>query len=192
MRRHLTSRLVIPKGRSRRLRRSIELVFDRGTITETLESRLKRINPSLRGRGNFYRHAWGAKRVFTALDNYVWWTIERWLHMKHPDFQMDAIASQYGWHVPRQKACAGATMVGFPYRRLPSVSSVIGRGPIPVLTMRQHQGRARCVMHGAPRVRRGASENLQRAIPEGAGCPLSRIVDEGVKSRLQDKRNQGG
>lgn len=22
--------------------------------------------------GNFYRHAWGAKRVFTAIDHYVW------------------------------------------------------------------------------------------------------------------------
>jgi RNA-directed DNA polymerase len=103
-RRHLTSRLVILKDRSQRLRRSIELTFDRSTITETLESRLERINPILRGWGNFYRHAWGAKRVFIAIDNYVWWTIKRWLRKKHPRSGMDVIASQYGWHVPRQKA----------------------------------------------------------------------------------------
>jgi len=103
-RRHLTSRLVIPKDRSQRLRRNIELTFDRSTITETLESRLKRINPILRGWGNFYRHAWGAKRVFTAIDNYVWWTIKRWLQKKHPDTKIDKLAAQYGWHKPRQKA----------------------------------------------------------------------------------------
>jgi group II intron reverse transcriptase/maturase len=103
-RRTLVPRLVIPKDRSQRLRRSIELIFDRSTITETLESRLKRMNPILRGWGNFYRHAWGAKRVFTGIDNYVWWTIKRWLHKKHPDTKMDQLASQYGWHKPRQKA----------------------------------------------------------------------------------------
>jgi group II intron reverse transcriptase/maturase len=103
-RRTLIPRLVIPKDRSQRLRRSIELIFDRSTITETLESRLKRVNPILRGWGNFYRHAWGAKRVFTGIDNYLWWTIKRWLHKKHPDTRMDDLAAQYGWHKPRQRA----------------------------------------------------------------------------------------
>ena len=95
---------MIPKDRSQRLRRSIELIFDRSTITETLESRLKRVNPILRGWGNFYRHAWGAKHVFTGIDNYLWWTIQRWLRKKHPDTQMNRLAAQYGWHKPRQKA----------------------------------------------------------------------------------------
>jgi hypothetical protein len=103
-RRTLIPRLVIPKDRSQRLRRSIELIFDRSTITETLESRLKRVNPVLRGWGNFYRHAWGAKRVFTGIDNYLWWTIKRWLRKKHPDTGMNELAAQYGWHKPRQKA----------------------------------------------------------------------------------------
>jgi group II intron reverse transcriptase/maturase len=103
-RRTLVPRLVIPKDRSQRLRRSIELIFDRSTITETLESRLKRVNPILRGWGNFYRHAWGAKRVFAGIDNYLWWTIKRWLHKKHPGSRMDALAAQYGWHKPRQRA----------------------------------------------------------------------------------------
>jgi group II intron reverse transcriptase/maturase len=103
-RRTLRPRLVIPKDRSQRLRRKIELIFDRSTITETLESRLKRVNPILRGWGNFYRHAWGAKRVFSGIDNYLWWTINRWLRKKHPDTKMRQLAAQYGWHKPRQKA----------------------------------------------------------------------------------------
>ena len=102
--RGLVPRLVIPKDRSQRLRRTIELIFDRSTLTETLESRLKRLNPILRGWGNFYRHAWGAKRVFTGIDHYVWWTIKRWLVKRHPDTKMDQIATQYGWHKPRQRA----------------------------------------------------------------------------------------
>lgn len=73
----LVPHAVIPKDCSRRLRRTIELIFDRSTITETLEARLQRLNPVLRGWGNFYRHAWGAKRVFASLDHYVWWTILR-------------------------------------------------------------------------------------------------------------------
>jgi hypothetical protein len=102
--RHLHPRLVIPKDRSKRLRRSIALIFERSTITETLESRLQRVNPILRGWANFYRHAWGAKRVFTGIDNYLWWTIKRWLRKKHPDTRMDKLVAQYGWHKPRQKA----------------------------------------------------------------------------------------
>lgn len=102
--RGLVPRLVIPKDRTQRLRRAIELIFDRSTLTETLENRLKRLNPLLRGWGNFYRHAWGAKRVFTAIDNYVWWTIKRWLVKKHPDTKMEQLAKQYGWHKPRQRA----------------------------------------------------------------------------------------
>ncbi len=39
--RRLVPRLVIPKDRSQRLRRSIGLIFDRSTVTETLENRLK-------------------------------------------------------------------------------------------------------------------------------------------------------
>jgi len=102
--RRLVPRLVIPKDRSQRLRRTIELIFDRSTITETLENRLLRVNPILRGWAYFYRHAWGAKHVFSGIDNYVWWTINRWLRKKHPDTNMTALAAKYGWHKPRQKA----------------------------------------------------------------------------------------
>ena len=63
-----------------------------------------RLNPLLRGWAYFYRHARGAKRVFTGIDNYVWWTIQRWLVKKHPSKPLNQIAKQYGWHKPRQRA----------------------------------------------------------------------------------------
>jgi RNA-directed DNA polymerase len=83
--RRLVPRLVIPKDRSVRLRQTITGIFDRKTLCESLESRLRLLNPVLRGWGNFYRHAWGAKRIFAAIDHHVWWTILRWLRKKHPD-----------------------------------------------------------------------------------------------------------
>ncbi len=53
LRRHLTPRLLIPKDSSQRLRNTIERIFDRRTITETLADRLRVLNPVLRGWGYF-------------------------------------------------------------------------------------------------------------------------------------------
>lgn len=104
LRRQLRPRLVIPKDRSKRLRQTIGMIFDRSTSTDTLEQRLKLLNPVLRGWGNFYRHSWGAKQVFAALDHHVWWTILRWLKKRHPNARIRDLVQQYGWHVPRRKS----------------------------------------------------------------------------------------
>jgi group II intron reverse transcriptase/maturase len=101
LRRGLVPLAVIPKEQSKRLRRTIKGLFCRSTCRETLESRLRLANPILRGWANFYRHAWGAKRVFAANDHYVWWTIYRWLRKKHPTTRMREIYAQYGWRKPR-------------------------------------------------------------------------------------------
>jgi group II intron reverse transcriptase/maturase len=92
---------VIPKEQSKRLRRTIKGLFRRSCCRETLEDRLRLLNPVLRGWANFYRHAWGAKRVFVANDHYVWWTIYRWLRKKHPHTRMRDLYAQYGWRKPR-------------------------------------------------------------------------------------------
>jgi RNA-directed DNA polymerase len=109
VRRHPTTgrllpRLVIPKERSQRLRRKVADLFDVSTKNERLADRLRMLNPLLLGWASFYRHAWGAKRVFTFNDNHVWWTILRWLRKKHPNTPMRVIATQYGWHRPRRRA----------------------------------------------------------------------------------------
>jgi group II intron reverse transcriptase/maturase len=94
-------RVVIPKERSKQLRRKIKNLFRRSTCGQTLESRLRLANPILRGWANFYRHAWGAKLVFATNDYYVWWTIYRWLRKKHPRTRMREIYKRYGWRKPR-------------------------------------------------------------------------------------------
>ena len=99
----LLPRLVIPKERSKRLRRKIAVLFDVSTKNERLADRLRMLNPLLLGWANFYRHAWGAKRVFAFTDHHVWWTILRWLHKKHPDTPMRDLAKQYGWHRARRR-----------------------------------------------------------------------------------------
>ena len=78
----LLPRLVIPKDRSQRLRRKITTLFNVSTKNERLADRLRLLNPLLLGWASFYRHAWGAKRVFASHDNHVWWTILRWLRKK--------------------------------------------------------------------------------------------------------------
>lgn len=96
-RKRLESVVVIPRARSQRLRERIKDLFQRTTLPSSLETQLRMLNPVLRGWCNFYRHAWGAKRVFARLDHYLWWTIYRWLRKKHPDTPMREIARRYGW-----------------------------------------------------------------------------------------------
>lgn len=96
----VVSATVVPRDRSQRLR---EIVKDllRGSWTEpTLAEKLRQLNPLLRGWGNFYRHAWGAKRVFGSLDSYVWWTIFRWLRKRHRRVARQRLFARYGRRQP--------------------------------------------------------------------------------------------
>ncbi len=92
---------VIPKDRSKRLRVTTKRIFSRRTTGSSLSERLQLLNPIVRGWANFYRHAWGAKRVHCYLDHFVWWTIYRWLQKKHPETPMRELYRQYGWRKPR-------------------------------------------------------------------------------------------
>jgi RNA-directed DNA polymerase len=94
------SKAVIPKDRSRRFRVLVKRHLDVGTRNSTLKERLELLNPFLRGWSNFYRHAWGAKRVFGALDSHVWWAIRRWLKKKHYCVGMRELYARYGWRKP--------------------------------------------------------------------------------------------
>ena len=95
------STALIPRDRSQRLRRTVKQFFSRATTGRTLEERLQEINRVLRGWGYFYRHAWGAKRIFSAIDHHVWWTILRWLRKKHRVQTDKLIKKRYGWRKPR-------------------------------------------------------------------------------------------
>lgn len=94
---------VIPRDRSHQLREQIKDLFRRRTIGASLRERLQLLNPMLRGWCNFYRHAWGAKRIFAGIDHYVWWTIYRWLQKKHANISMKRLRARYGWRKPNQR-----------------------------------------------------------------------------------------
>lgn len=91
------SAALVPKERSHMLRERIKDMFRRSTVPSSLSDRLRHLNPVLRGWCNFYRYAWGAKRVFDSIDHYVWWTIYRWLRKKHPGTPMKELRKRYGW-----------------------------------------------------------------------------------------------
>ena len=96
----MVSTALIPKDRTKRLRWLIKRHFARNTLGMTLENRISQLNRILRGWGNFYRHAWGAKRIFTSIDHHVWWTIKRWLLKKHPETRRRDLVKRYGWRKP--------------------------------------------------------------------------------------------
>jgi group II intron reverse transcriptase/maturase len=99
----VVSTTVIPRERSHRLRERIKDLFRRRTLGATLGDRLQKLNPMLRGWAYFYRHAWGAKRVFSAMDHYVWWTIFRWLRKKHDRVSVPGLWARYGWRRPGER-----------------------------------------------------------------------------------------
>jgi RNA-directed DNA polymerase len=132
---------VVPKDRSQRLRQIIKELFQRSTIGGTLEQRLAQLNPRIRGWAYFFRHARGAKDVFRNIDNYVWWTIFRWLKKKHPSTSMKRLFTRYTWRKPggkaarwkdgRQKVFEISTIPVKPYRlqwqRPPDYAIVYGK-----------------------------------------------------------------
>jgi RNA-directed DNA polymerase len=99
--REMVSATVIPKHASHRLRERIKDLFRRSTTLKSLADRLRKLNWLLQGWSNFYRHAWGAKKVFAFVDKYVWWTIWRWLRKKHRRAPAAVLARRYGRRGPR-------------------------------------------------------------------------------------------
>lgn len=95
----LASLIAIPKDRSQRLRELVKAIFRRSSVRMSLREQLKTLNPLLRGWGCFYRYASCAKRVFSLLTYYVWWTIRRWLKKKHQTSSLRALR-RYVWRKP--------------------------------------------------------------------------------------------
>lgn len=94
------SKSVIPKDRSARIRLLVKQHFGRDTTVYSLQNRLDQLNPILRGWSAYYRHAWGASRVFVSLDHYVWWAVKRWIRAKHRKVGMRKLHARYGWRKP--------------------------------------------------------------------------------------------
>jgi len=86
---------LIPKDRSHRLRERIKQLCRRNRTDQSLQELLRELNWLLRGWSAFYRHAWGAKRVFGSIDYYAWWCVFRWLRKKHPSASVRALKALY-------------------------------------------------------------------------------------------------
>ncbi|HTN84387.1 MAG TPA: group II intron reverse transcriptase/maturase [Sorangium sp.] len=97
--RRMVSASLVPKERSKLFRERVKRLFSNSTKNQSLSKQLRKLNPMLRGWANFYRHAWGAKKVFNFLDHYVWWTVARWLTKKHR-LSLKRLARRYGWRKP--------------------------------------------------------------------------------------------
>ena len=102
--RRVGSTTLVPRDRSQLLRRRIKDLFRRNTVGQSLKWHLIQLNAILRGWAYYYRHASGAKRVFGRLDDYVWWTIYRWLRKGHPKTGRRALVARYARRLPGRRS----------------------------------------------------------------------------------------
>jgi RNA-directed DNA polymerase len=79
----LMPRIEIPKSRRADFRYRVKQMTKRSTINRSLSHLLRKLNPILRGWGNFYRFCTGAGQLFGSLDHYVGDRLWRWLMKKH-------------------------------------------------------------------------------------------------------------
>jgi group II intron reverse transcriptase/maturase len=86
---------LIPKEKSHRLRERIKRLCRSDRTNQSLHDLLRALNWILRGWSAFYRHAWGAKRIFSSVDYYAWWTVFRWLRKKHYSAPVKALKALY-------------------------------------------------------------------------------------------------
>jgi RNA-directed DNA polymerase len=77
-------RTEIPKRKALDIRYRIKLMTTRTTTGWPLAKLLRKMNPILRGWGNFYRFCTGAKTILYDLDWYVGDRIWRWMTKKYP------------------------------------------------------------------------------------------------------------
>jgi RNA-directed DNA polymerase len=76
-------RVEIPNAKRADLRHTVKQMTGRSTTTWSLSHLLQKINPILRGWGNYFRFCTGAGRLFASLDFHVGDRIWRWLMKKH-------------------------------------------------------------------------------------------------------------
>jgi hypothetical protein len=79
----LMPRIEIPKHKLADIRYRVKQETRRDTTSRSLADRLQKINPILRGWGNYYRFCTGAGARFIDLDYYVGDRLWRWLMKKH-------------------------------------------------------------------------------------------------------------
>jgi len=66
----------------------------------TLADLLRRLNPTLRGWCNYFRHG-VCKRTFSYVDHYTWWKIVTWIRKRHVGLNWGTIRRRFlpGWDI---------------------------------------------------------------------------------------------
>jgi group II intron reverse transcriptase/maturase len=76
-------RIEIPNGKRADIRYKVKQLTTRSTIGWSLSRLIQKLNPILRGWGNYFRFCTGASDLFAGIDHYVGDRIWRWLMKKH-------------------------------------------------------------------------------------------------------------
>jgi group II intron reverse transcriptase/maturase len=79
-----TPRIEIPKEKVLDLKYKVKQLTNRSTVTWSLDKLLQKLNPILRGWGNFYHYCTGSKNILSNIDWYTRDRIWRWLRKKYP------------------------------------------------------------------------------------------------------------
>jgi RNA-directed DNA polymerase len=69
----------------------------------TLADLLRRLNPTLRGWCNYFRHG-VSSRTFNYVDHFAFWRIAGWLRKRHPGLSTHTVVRRYlpGWRISDQ------------------------------------------------------------------------------------------
>ena len=76
-------RIEVPKEKIKDLKYRVKQLTKRDRLYLSLNALIKELNPILRGWGYFYRHCHYGSRIFSAIDNYLWWRLYGWLKKKY-------------------------------------------------------------------------------------------------------------
>ena len=87
-------------------KKSLNSVIDKvRTITrshkhETLADLLRRLNPTLRGWCNYFRHG-VSSQTFGYIDHYSWWRVANWLRKRHKGLNWGTLCRRYlpNWEI---------------------------------------------------------------------------------------------
>jgi RNA-directed DNA polymerase len=75
------------------IKRKVKTITRQG-LNEPLASLLRRLNATLRGWTNYFRHS-SAAATFGYLRHYTWWRVVRWLRRKHPKANWKQLRRRY-------------------------------------------------------------------------------------------------
>lgn len=89
------TKIEIPKEKIKDVKYRLKQKTKRNRLYLSLREIIKELNPILRGWGYFYRHCYGAKKIFSAIDDYVWRRIYRWLGKKYRNLSWRKTAKRF-------------------------------------------------------------------------------------------------